>query len=1256
MSGGPNKVEFPGVPAFTDSPVRVEFYLHDWPDTGEMLFASDGIGMRANIIAGEFGTAIGLAIYQCGDFAQVYITPGQANDPALGSRRAYFRMQWFPSTKTAVWEAWDVNGYRFFDLARVYPSAPRWAGSTGLVIGDAYNEVGASRGIGFFRAYNTTVPANSRVPVTADDSASVINLKFDGNLKDSSGHGRNGSVTAGFVSYVSTPDQNVHAVVNTVGAPFWANTVTMRAGFPNQLDGRHSFSQADAKASVTCSWQVLPDAPSMPELDSETSCTPTITGLIFGDYPIQLTVTDIEGTQAVLTQHIGAVAMDSNGIVINANPDVDILFGPMIAWGRNPWGFADERQMRSTVLRNAYYSDLTQGHLGNPTWETPGQGTVSYTMGGKGVHPISPGATTLCAAIPDATTLSVTVCDATLLDLVTLPTRIKIEGEELRICSATENVLTVCYDGRGYATVGLAAASSHANGVAVGQYKITGTGTLFITDQNSPLCPAGAPSPPGAVLTSTGTVAVTAGSTALVGTGTGWVVGPNINTGTPGYVFAGQPVRVLGTHSGTPFTFLAQVASIEDSTHITMSRAFPSDADTASGLTYQILLMGQESQLARSIVLHYVRPSDSSDAKMSTPVSGCESETTLYIPYVNRDFGGTVPGLNGSAQSGQQYSYITPNDAARYLNSGSTGGINFYGPGIADRSLYYRSGIKLAETTANMIDDNWIKAPMVAGGDVGGIDLFLGAGVIGAAADAVLNPNRVNWSDLRGFARSAKTNFENAHTGGYCYGTRESAYHAAWLGLAAMYDPDLTQRAAWNTTITNDQIPYENACKNTDPSGTHPERVNSWANPYFADTARVALTNSSTAGTFTGPAVNICRDEAHGTATAINGSAALVGAGFVKGATSEHGIMLTGTKSGAAYSQLFYYTFISSTAMTLSGVWQGDTGFVGYIEMTGGGTGYYQLSFGSNLIEPDLYENYACTYNSGAGSFTLNRPWAGTSGNKQASIYNLSGFGQQPFMMGIKANAFRLESHLEDSTSAAAFADFGNRASNWVKDYGYYAPGHYLHYGRIFGGCEPDPNTAPGCVGDSSLNAEAQSTIALVYQANPTVANKLYGDQYYAAGWGNAAYTTGGVETSATYNSYFTQDGFLAGGKWPGFYFGMGMTHQWPAVRLGGVAPEQSRALPVAFNLASVATATQVTIRVTAPSGAKSQITCSTSPCMVKIDGRQGQHLVRLEYKNKSGLVLAVRRTSLPSNPDVASGVPANRQRSPCGMGDPAMP
>jgi len=85
----------------------------------------------------------------------------------------------------------------------------------------------------------------------------------------------------------------------------------------------------------------------------------------------------------------------------------------------------------------------------------------------------------------------------------------------------------------------------------------------------------------------------------------------------------------------------------------------------------------------------------------------------------------------------------------------------------------------------------------------------------------------------------------------------------------------------------------------------------------------------------------------------------------------------------------------------------------------------------------------------------------------------------------------------------------------------------------------------------------------------------------------------------------------------------MGMAHQWPAMRLGGVSSPVNRTVSASFNLGSVAHATSFAAVVTLPSGAQSTATCSTSPCSVSADARQGSPVVQWRYLGAGGQILA---------------------------------
>jgi hypothetical protein len=77
------------------------------------------------------------------------------------------------------------------------------------------------------------------------------------------------------------------------------------------------------------------------------------------------------------------------------------------------------------------------------------------------------------------------------------------------------------------------------------------------------------------------------------------------------------------------------------------------------------------------------------------------------------------------------------------------------------------------------------------------------------------------------------------------------------------------------------------------------------------------------------------------------------------------------------------------------------------------------------------------------------------------------------------------------------------------------------------------------------------------------------------------------------------------------------------ANRLGGLAAPATRTIAVAFDLAAVPHATQVTVSITSPDRAVSANTCSTSPCVVTTTAREGEAEISIQYKSASGEVLA---------------------------------
>ena len=411
---------------------RVEFQLHDW------TLPPQGIQNAYEFYL--LGTGLNAAIWPDGRLALTEmrdsLSPAQPCFLSLtGRQNVMVRFQKDVSNMRVVCEIWNSDGSGYQQDSDSIASINTWT-SSGGTLGSA----NTSTALAFLRVFSTTVPDGARPPVTAD-VGDLVNLTFNAgstvSIASSSSPG---------VSYVPTPGQNPVAFVKTLGAPAWNNWVSLRAGFPAQLDGSRSFSLADGSSAVSYQWAQV-SGPTTVSWSDTTSATPTIQGLIFGTYTFQLTVKDVAGNTASTTLPIGAVATDANGVVVQADPNADKLFGPMIAFGQNPWGYADERALKATTLRSAVYD---AAGLTNPSWATARQGTVTYNF----TLPFTSITTDISSS-----SLSIQVSDASQLDLTTLPTLVLLGSapfEEVRVCSASGNTLQVCFDGRGWRSGGSA--------------------------------------------------------------------------------------------------------------------------------------------------------------------------------------------------------------------------------------------------------------------------------------------------------------------------------------------------------------------------------------------------------------------------------------------------------------------------------------------------------------------------------------------------------------------------------------------------------------------------------------------------------------------------------------------------------------------------------------------------------------------------------------------------------------------------------
>lgn len=1058
-------------------------------------------------------------------------------DTILPSQVFYARFSIDTQTKVTSCELWDENLKRVWNSQQQHfnSSGANW---DGVVVPSGWGSDPID--YGFFRIVKGLISYGGSAPSTAYNSNMLVHWKFDqgnniGSLQDASGNGYHATLSAGSATYVPQVGQNiVRAVPKTCDAPVWSPWRTQRTGVAGQtLCGGESNTQADTTV-LNFQWKQT-KGPTTLTLGSPNFATTTANGYAFGGYSVELKVTDAAMNTDTQTLDYGAATCDSNGILTPRTPNVTKIFGPMICFGYSPWGYMDERALTMVKGQQIFYHD--QG-FDDPSWTHFGAGTVSYMFGGNGFPAGRPGGT--LAQNISGTETSIVIDDAgnlpCLADTVASgkACMLFLESENnrelIRVCGASaaagNNVtLNVCYDGRGLTYVNndtgiRSVKTSHNSGIKIASSAIVGSGSKFITDSSVPLCPAGV-GPAGPIVYQSGKVAVVANGTTITGTGTTW----NADNG----VAPWKIIRVAATHGGgIPFVYWAAISAVTDTTHLEVTRALPSDVDSGP-FNYQII--------GPRLAAFGFTTSDGGSHLGYQALQGCESDTLAYAMPV-RD----ITGVNWTAMTGQSYTYISG------PGIGGAFGPNFYGSGLALRSFYERSGYTLALETARKMDNVWVKHPELAGGLYGGFVLNQGGGAIGAIASKVLDPeSKLDWlSDLTPFAA------RGAYVSGYsCESTdaRDSGYMAAWVALHQIFDPDPTRHATW-TTALKAILQRDKTCG----AATN----YSYASAYWSGSASpVSFTNGSATGTGTGLPSSLCLGTGVQTVTVTNGSAV---------ATATSGTFPSDTGIVSIKGIQVEAHFIDSTHLQMAVPWSGTNG--SFTSMTRGwGNGANELgTWGSHLADPNLKKNYICVYND-TTSITLDRPWEGANGTYYNYNGILAGYGVQPFMLGIKLAAMKWATYSDDPSIVSGYNELLPLTGKWFKENGYDPSSKGLYYGAGFGAVTTQAQKAaplegfywviPGARFGSVLSS-IKASRALISESSAALTAYLgtgnsdrvtWGDETYASVWGYCPWTAPGYPCDPHFVSDENNDVALQGYKWPGFFFGMGMAHQWPASR-----------------------------------------------------------------------------------------------------------
>jgi hypothetical protein len=356
-------VQTPAVPPFTAlGDTRLEIRLHNWsvPASDATVFWNAGfrVQLRASAevcVSDEMDELPAYGGTMCADIAgQHDITIRAERDLTKNE----LRLEAFASAhnwSAAPYCGTKQNGTNVNTFSCPIGTAHlnSWAGVGGL--GDGAVNVRLS----WMKWYSFLAPADGALG--EDTPADLADWRFEGSMANQ-GTGKyavgigplqpmpaaaEGGVTA--VIYMPSPAAPPACVA---GSPR-----TFRAGSAAQLDGAGSYP-LDGGAGLSYSWRQV-SGPSAAGLSGATAAQPAVTGLVFGSYVFELTVTDSSGVSSACTVKHGAVASDENGAVVTNNSAVDALLGPMIGFGANPWPWFDDRHKAAADLQiaglDAYY-------------------------------------------------------------------------------------------------------------------------------------------------------------------------------------------------------------------------------------------------------------------------------------------------------------------------------------------------------------------------------------------------------------------------------------------------------------------------------------------------------------------------------------------------------------------------------------------------------------------------------------------------------------------------------------------------------------------------------------------------------------------------------------------------------------------------------------------------------------------------------------------------------------------------------------
>jgi hypothetical protein len=355
----PNSSTFRDIESFTLD-LRMHNFVQPNPLAYSDIISFPGFRIFWHVVPNTILVIDELDSFTQGQGSGLQVNVGTRTDFVLRIRRDYPKKQ-----LTA--EVWNVDG-----------SARELRGPLGINVIQLANFNGTLRiggaqssfQLAYVRLKNGVDELNSQPP-NGVSTGTMLNYELTGNGTDTSGNNRNLSLFSGAQFAPTQLFLPVAAVAS--------ESLILRAGQRQRLDGTRSYSPNTADP-LQFRWEYIdgPRTDLPPQWKDENTAEPLIAGLTFGTHTIRLTVTDSSGQVKTVDQQFGAVATDTQGLVIPENPRVTEAVGPQLRFGLAPWKYFDDRNMGVAD----HFGDL-QSSLYLDTWNTPLAGTISVPVNSK---------------------------------------------------------------------------------------------------------------------------------------------------------------------------------------------------------------------------------------------------------------------------------------------------------------------------------------------------------------------------------------------------------------------------------------------------------------------------------------------------------------------------------------------------------------------------------------------------------------------------------------------------------------------------------------------------------------------------------------------------------------------------------------------------------------------------------------------------------------------------------------------------------